>query len=162
LGSGGDKNNSYRTYKDPAGRFEVDYPSKDWRVLPSGGSNLTTFTHKDGPTLYLEHLRLDDPLTPEEIGAMPEVEVGRLRELEPKVKDFVSDMAETKAGRGVLIRYTRVDAPESVMQFSLLVGPQNLYRLRGIVSNKLLPKYEPIIKYMMRSFIATAASTPKS
>jgi len=161
LGIGGDRNPTYQTFKDPAGRFEIQYPKKDWKVLPSSGANLAVFSHKDGPTLYLEHLRLDDPLTPEEIGAIAEVEVSRLKDQQPKVKDFKSDTVESKAGRGVLIRYARVQTePESVMQYSILVGQQDLYRLNGIVSDKLLAKYESIVRYMIQSFVAHPNPSP--
>ncbi len=156
LGSGVDKSNSYRTFKDPAGRFEIEYPNKDWKLLPSGPSSLATFNHKDGPMLYIERLHLEDPLTPEEAAALPDAEVDRLKGLEPNVKDFKSDPAETQAGRGVLIRYSRIEAGESVMQLSILADPKNLYRLIGIVANKLMPKFEPVVKYMFRSFLAKA------
>ena len=94
---------------------------------------------------------------------MPEMEVGRLKEQQPKGKDFKSDMLETKAGRGVLIRYSRVGTgPESVVQYSIPVG-QDLYRLNGVVPEKLLEKYEPIIIHMIQSFKAPAdPSTPKN
>jgi hypothetical protein len=72
-------------------------------------------------------------------------------------------MADSKAGRGVLIQYARVGTqPESVMQFSILVG-QDLYRLNGVVPEKLLSKYESIVKHMIESFTAqTDRPTPKS
>jgi hypothetical protein len=157
FGIGGGKNPTYRAFKDPAGRFELEYPAKDWKSLslPSGSSSLAGFSHKDGPTLFVEHLRLDERMTPDEIAAMPEVELNRLKELQPKARDFKSDMVESKAGRGVLIRYARVGAePESVMQYSILIGQQDLYRLNAIVSDKLLPKYESIVTYMIQSFMA--------
>jgi len=156
-GFGGGKNSTYQTFTDPAGRFELEYPKKDWKSLslPSGGSSLAGFSHKDGPALYVEHLRLDEPLTPDEIAAMPEVEVNRLKELQPKATDFKSDMLQSRAGRGVLIQYTRIAAvPESVTQYSILIGAQDLYRLNAIVSDKLRPKFESIVKYMIQSFMA--------
>jgi hypothetical protein len=161
--AGADKNTSYQTFKDPAGRFELEYPTKDWRLLPSVGSSLAVFVRNDGPTLFVDHLRLVDRLTPGEIEALPGLEVGRLKEQQPKAKDLKSDMAETKAGRGVLIRYSRVGTePESVVQWSIPVG-QDLYRLNGVVPEKLLSKYDPIILHMIQSFKATAdPSTPKN
>src|SRR5713226_649039 len=67
---GGDKNTKYQTFKDPAGRFELEYPAKDWRLLPPGGSSLAVFNHKDGPVMFVDRLRLGDRLTPSEIEAM--------------------------------------------------------------------------------------------
>jgi hypothetical protein len=160
---GGDKGNSYQTFKDSAGRFELEYPTKDWHLLPSGGSSLAVLARNDGPTLFVDYLKLADRLTPGEIDAMPEMEVGRLKEQQPNAKDFKFDMVETKAGRGVLIRYSRVGTvPESVVQYSILVG-QDLFRLNGIVPARLLSKYEPIIMHMIQSFKAPAdPSSPKN
>ena len=47
----GDRSPTYKTFRDPAGRFELEYPNKDWRLLPRGGSSLATFISNDGPTL---------------------------------------------------------------------------------------------------------------
>jgi hypothetical protein len=131
--------------------------------LPSGGSSLAVFARNDGPALFVDHVRLVDRLTSGEIDAMPDMEVSRLKEQQPKVKDFKSDMLETKAGRGVLIRYSRVGTgPESVVQYSIPVG-QDLYRLNGVVPVRLVEKYEPIIMHMIQSFKAPAdSSTPKN
>jgi hypothetical protein len=159
---GGDKT-SYQTFKDPAGRFEIEYPTKDWRLLPSGGSSLAVFARNDGPALFIDHIKLVDRLTPGEIDAMPEMELGRLKDQQPKGKDFKSDMFDTKAGHGVLIRYSRIGTgPESVMQYSIPVG-QDLFRLNGVVPEKLLSKYEAIIIHMIESFKAPAEpSAPKN
>jgi hypothetical protein len=161
--AGGDKNTGYQTFKDPAGRFELEFPTKDWRLLPSGGASLAVFVRNDGPTLFVDRLRLVDRLTPGEIDALPEMEIARLKEQQPKAKDVKSDMAEAKGGRGVLIRYSRVGTePESVVQWTIPAG-QDLYRLNGVVPEKLFSKYEPIILHMIQSFKATAdPSTPKN
>ena len=45
-------------FKDPAGRFELEYPEKDWKRLPSGGSSLVVFARNDGPTLFVDHVTL--------------------------------------------------------------------------------------------------------
>jgi hypothetical protein len=131
--------------------------------LPSVGSSLAVFVRNDGPTLFVDRLRLGGRLTPGEIDALPETEIGILKEQQPKARDLKSDMAETKAGRGVLIRYSRVGTePESVVQWSLPSG-QDLYRLNGVVPEKLFSRYEPIILHMIQSFKATAdPSTPKN
>lgn len=162
---GGDKNTNYQTFKDPAGRFELEYPTKDWKLLPSVGSSLAVFARNgnDGPTLFVDYVKLADRLTPGEFDAMPEMEAGRLKEQQPTATAFKSDMLESKAGRGVLIRYSRVGAgPETAVQYSIPVG-QNLYRLSSIISEKQLSKYEPIIMHMIQSFKASAdTSAPKN
>ena len=159
----GDRDVSYKTFKDPAGRFEIEFPDKDWRLLLSGGASLAVFARNDGPALYVDHVRLMDTLTPGEIGALPETEVDLLRKQEPQTKDFKSDMLEGKSGRGVLIKYSRpVKGPASVVQYSVAVG-QDLYRLNGVVPERVFSKYEPIIMHMIQSFKALAAPpSPKN
>ena len=66
---------------------------------------------------------------------MPEVELSTLKDQQPKAKDFKSDMLDSKAGRGVLIRYSRDGTgtgPETVIQYSIPVG-QELFRLNGVM-----------------------------
>src|SRR5215216_6206026 len=60
---GADANVKYQTFKDPAGRFEIEYPAKDWKRLPSGGSSLAVFARNDGPTLFVDHITLGEPFT---------------------------------------------------------------------------------------------------
>jgi hypothetical protein len=159
---GADTNVKYQPFKDSAGRFELEYPSKDWKLLPSGSSSLAVFARNDGPTLYVDHVRLLEPLTPPEIAGMPAVELSSVKDQQPKAKDFKSDMFDCKTGRGVLIRYSREGGggPETVVQYSIAVGPE-LFRINGIMPDKQVQKYEPIIMYMIQSFRAPAASTSK-
>jgi hypothetical protein len=153
-----DKDTKYRTFKDAAGRFELEYPEKDWKLLPSGGSSLAVFARKDGPTLFVDYLRLADRLTPGEIDAMPDMEVGRLKERQPKATGFKTEVLDSHAGRGVLIRYNRaVAAPETVLQYTIPVG-QDLFRLNGVVPDKELTKYEAVIMHMLQSFTAPAGA----
>jgi hypothetical protein len=160
---GGDKSTSYQTFKDPAGRFEIEYPTKDWRLLPSVGTNLAIFSRSDGPTLLVDLQKLEAALTPGELDRFPDVEVEILKDQQPKVKTFKTDKFDARAGRGVLIKYVRADKePESVMQYSIPVG-QDLYRLNGVVPERLLSKYESIIMHMIQSFKTSAESpAPKN
>ena len=93
----------YKSFKDQAGRFELAWPERDWKLLPAGGGSLAVFNHKDGAALFVNRVQLLEPMTPEEINVMPETELDRLKRQEPQTKDFKSDMLEGKAGRGVLI-----------------------------------------------------------
>jgi len=154
----GDKDTKYKTYKDPAGRFELDYPTKDWRLLPSAGSNLAVLSGKDGPTLFIELTKLTDSLTPAEVGAMPELELTRVKDQQPKATDFKSEMFDSKSGRGVLIRYSRVAAvPEVVVQYSIPVL-KDLYRLNAVIPARIIAKHEAVLMHMIQSFKAAADS----
>jgi hypothetical protein len=126
---GGDKNVKYEAFKDPDGRFELEKPTKDWKSLPSGGSSLAVFARNDGPTLFVDHVPLTTRLTQGEIEAMPEMEADLVKKQQPKAQAFKSDMLDSRAGRGVLIRYSREGTgPETVVQFSIAVD-RDLYRL---------------------------------
>ena len=157
----GDKTN-YRAFKDPAGRFELEYPTKDWRLLPSGGSSLAVFARNDGPALFVDHLQLVGRLTPAEVDAMPDLELGRIKDQQPTARNFKNESFESRSGRGVLIRYARVGTqPESVVHYSIAVG-QDLYRLIAVVPEKMFSKYELVVLHMIASFQAPAgASAPK-
>jgi hypothetical protein len=153
---GGDRSTDYKIYKDSAGRFELEYPTKDWKLLPSGGSSLAVFARNDGPTLFVDYVRLIDRLTPGELDALPEGELDRLKGQQPKSTDFKSEMLESKAGRGVLIRYSRTgNAPETVAQFTVVVGP-DLFRINGVIPEKQAAKYDAVITHMIQSFKAPA------
>ena len=157
----GDRSVNYRTYKDPAGRFELEYPAKDWRLLPSAGASLALFSRNDGAAaVSIDYLRLTATLAPSQIGTMAEVEIQDLKERHPQAKDFTSEITDAKAGRGAVIRYVSVGSrgPERVIQYSLPVG-QDLYRVIGIVAESALAKYEPVLIHILGSFNPSSAAT---
>ena len=156
----GDKSVKYQPYKDASGLFELEYPEKDWKRLPSVGQNLVGFARNDGPTFFVDHVRLSEAFTPAEMAGLPAVELTTLKDQQPKATNFKSEPLESKAGRGVLIKYSREGAgPETVIQFSIAVG-QELFRINGVIPDKQVAKYEPIVMYMIQSFKAPAAASP--
>jgi hypothetical protein len=151
---GSDGNVKYERFKDPGGRFEIDYPAKDWKRLPVG-SSLVAFARSEDATLSVDHVTLLEGFSAAELEGMPAVELAALKEQQPRAKDFKSDMVDSKAGRGVLIRYARAGAgPETAFQFSIPVG-RELFRINAAITDKQLAKYEPIVMYMIQSFMAT-------
>jgi len=158
---GVDKDVKYTTYKDPSGRFELEYPTKDWRILPPGGSSLAVFSRSDGPSLFIDQSTLKAPLTNAEVDAMLDIELSSVKEQWPKGKGFDSQILESKSGRGVLVRYSRpgsANQEEAVVQYSVPVD-RNLYRLNGVVPQKLVSKHQATVMHMMQSFKAPANST---
>ena len=153
-----DKNVKYLVFRDASGLFELEYPEKDWKRLPSVGQNLVTFARNDGPTFYVGHLKMSGPLDKAELENLPAVELSTLKDQQPKATGFKSDLVESKAGRGVLIRYSREGAgPETVIQYSIAVGTE-LFRINGVIPDKQVAKYEPIVMYMIQSFKAQAGA----
>ena len=150
---GGGGNVKYDKFKDPNGRFEIEYPAKDWKRLPVG---LVTFARNEDATLSVDHVTLLEPLTAAETDGMMAVEVATLQQKQPNAKNVKSELIDTKAGHGILIRYSRVGAgPETAVQYSIPVG-RELFRISGVIADKQLAKYEPVVMYMINSFVATA------
>jgi hypothetical protein len=158
----GDKNVSYKPFKDAAGRFELDYPTKDWNPLPSGGSAVAILAHKDrAATIVIDLIRLSEPLAPSEIERNAQIEVETVKEQQRNAKDFKSEFLDGKAGRASLIRYSRLGAngPERVLHYTVAVG-QDLYRLDAVLSEESYAKYEPIAMHMLQSFKVPADKSP--
>jgi hypothetical protein len=159
--TGGDKDIKYTTYKDPAGRFEIEYPTKDWKIASGGGSSVAGFARSDGASLFIDYSKLADKITPAEIESMGAVEINRLKDQWPKAKDFKSEVLEGKSGTGVLVRYSRPGTgveDQAAIQYSVPVE-LSLYRLNGVVPQKLLPKHEAVVMHMIQSFKAAAATS---
>jgi hypothetical protein len=155
----GDKSVKYMTYKDPGGRFELEYPTKDWRILPSGVGSSLVFSRTDGPSLFIDQITIVDRLTPAEVDVLADIEISRLKKEQPKGRDFKSEMLEGKSGRGVLIRYSRPGTElESVVQYSIPVE-KDLYRLNGVMPSRLLSKHESVVMHMIQSFKASASQS---
>ena len=150
----GDKDVKYRTFKDASGRFELEYPTKDWSPFPVGGSAIAILSRNDRTaTLVIDLSRLTEPLSPSEVATNAQIELESLKEQQPKAKEFTTEILDSKAGHGSLIRYARLGAtgPERVMRYSVAVG-LDLYRLDAIVPEGSLAKYEAILMHMILSF----------
>ena len=144
----------YNVYRDPANRFQIDYPQKELRVLPRGGSSLVVFTEGNGPTLFVDYQPLPEPLTPGELAAVQGVELERVKKAEAAAKDFTSDQFDAKVGRGLMIRYNRLSqGPEKAMQFIVTKG-RDFFRIHCVYPEPLAQKYEPIMLHMIHSFQA--------
>jgi hypothetical protein len=157
----GDKNVSYKTFKDAAGRFELEYPTKDWSPFPTGGSAIAILARNDRTaTVVIDLAHLTEPLAPAEIATNAQIEVDTLREQQPTAKEFKSEILDSKAGRASLIRYARMgtNGPERVVHYSVAVA-NDLYRLDAVVQEINLAKLEPIIMHMILSFKVPAGPT---
>ena len=165
LGIFGDKNTKYKLFKDPANRFELEYPTKDWSPLPTGGSAIAILSRNDRTaTVVVDLSKLTEPLAPAEVATNAQIELESLKEQQPKAKEFTSEILDSKAGHGSLIRYARLGAtgPERVMRYSVAVG-LDLYRLDVVVPEGSLAKYEAILLHMIVSFKVPAnPATSKS
>jgi hypothetical protein len=149
-------------FKSPDGRFSLDHPAKDWRLVEGAGSTLVVVTHKDGLAIVLvdyQRLRLPAPADIDEV--FVEVEVEIVKERTPGAKDVKTEIRAFGTGRAVVIRYTSpgLKGPERVVQYSI-PRDNDLYRLVGRASEMATTKYEPVIRQMIESF-TMAPSTSK-
>src|SRR5262245_42589393 len=159
LGIFGSDKVSYKTFKDAAGRFELEYPSKDWNSLTTGGSAVAILSRKDqAATVVIDLARLTEQLAASEVETNEKIEIETIKEQQPTAKDFNTEIVDTKAGgRAALIKYTRVgsNGPERVLRYVVGVG-QDLYRVIAVVPQASAAKHEPTLLHMVTSFKAPA------
>ena len=147
----GDKGPNYQTFKDPAGRFELDYPTKDWRPLSTGGSSLAVFTSKDGPTLVIDHVTSDRAA---DAGGDRGHGGCRNRQAQGRSAEGQGLQSRTRSrprpAPESLIRYTRDGSPRAGrVQGSVPVG-RDLFRLNGVIPEKQVAKFESVIVHMIQ------------
>jgi hypothetical protein len=150
---------TYQTYRDSSGRFSLEYPNKDWRVVPGGGSGaLVILARADGEaTVVVEASTLVEALAPSEIQAMAEIEVDNLKARVPIAKDAKYELVDTKLGPGAMIPYANVGAqgPERVVQYSIPVD-KNLFRLIRTARVAAAAKHDAVLTHMIESFKSPA------
>jgi hypothetical protein len=158
LGIFGSGDIKYTTYRDAAGRFEIEQPAKDWGLLPAGGSSIAIISRNDrAATLTVDLASLTEPLGANEIAINAQIEIDTLKEQQPNAKDFTSEPFDCKGGKGALIKYSRVGAKGAEHALRYLIGVERkLFRLDGVVQNAAAPKNEPVLMHMIQSFKAPA------
>jgi hypothetical protein len=159
LGIFGSGKVQYKIFKDASGRFELEYPTKDWSSFPTGGSTVAILSRNDrSATVLIDIAKLTEPLAPAEVPTNGQIELETVKEQHPTAKDLTLDIVDTKAGvRASMVKYLRVgtNGPERVMHFSVGIGLQ-LFRLDAVVAEASKAKYEDILTYMLLSFKAPA------
>lgn len=156
LGLGGDKSIAYQSFKDPAGRFTIDYPAKDWLVVPSAGSVLAGFSHRNGSaSLSVDYTKLQLALAADEIDTLfVDLEIGTLKERQPKLEDVSGRLETRPSGPMIFIEFKKPGARgvERVTQFSYPRG-SDLYRVVcTLARSDLAATFDPILAHMAESF----------
>jgi hypothetical protein len=153
----GEKPAPYQTFKDAAGRFTVDYPATNWRILPGAGSLLVGFTQRDGEaTVLVDYMRLRVSLAPHEIdNTMAELELETLKERQPAIKDVKATLVPDKSGPRVAITFSRTgpQGREQVVQYSVPSG-DNLYRIVCSVRSDRAKNHQSTLAHIADSFKA--------
>ena len=138
----------------PAHHLSLEYPKKDWVVLPAGGSMLVSLAEKNGLALVqLEHETLRQPLGPEEITELfAEIEVDTIRQRHADATGFVSRLAMAGSRRVAMLEYERPGtlAIERVRQYSIPVGA-TLFRLICAAPAAQFARVEQVFAHMAAS-----------
>lgn len=145
-------------YRDPTGRFVLQYPRRDWLAFPGGGSTLVTVAERRArATVQIEHQRLNQPVNLDENrDLVVQIESDVVRERQLKVTDLKPVTPVTPIPGAIVLEFQRPGAagPERVRQVSLVRG-QDLYRVLCIATVADFPKYEAAFDQVARSFSVT-------
>jgi len=154
----GDSKTAYTTYRDSSGRFEIERPTKDWGLVPPGGTALAIVSRNDRvASIVIDLGHLTEPLSEAEIATNAQIEIDTLKEQQANAKDFTSSLFDCKGGHGALIKYSRIGAKGAERVMRYLIGVErDLYRLEAVVQEASATKYEPILMHMIQSFKAPA------
>lgn len=142
-------------FKDPAGRFSLDVPARDWLRVPGAGSTLLTLTEEDvEAAVVLEVVPMEVTLAPDDITALfADLEVRGVRAREKGSEGFVQRIIQTGGRRVAVVEYSRLGSKgaERVRQYSFPVGDK-LFRLACSTRVQQLKKYSPVFAHMAATF----------
>lgn len=149
-------------------RFSLQYPAKDWLLVPGGGASLVVLTQKKNEaTVTIEYQPLQIQLEPGEIDAeFAKIEAEPIEQHQPTAEGVKSDVTESDGRKIIVINFTRRGATgaERVRQYSLPIG-QQMYRIVCSAPAAQFAKYEPVFANIVKTFAvsgAAPAAAPKS
>ena len=123
--------------KDPGGLFTMDYPRRDWTVVPGAGPIVATIVNKKGDAaIVIEQAVLKQPLAPADITELfAELELELVRERQPRATDFQSRVIGYEGRTLAALQFVRpgVTGMERVRQFSIPAGLR-LYRVSCVAA----------------------------
>lgn len=138
--------------------FQMEWPRKDWMLLPAAGSlSAVVATKKGDAMVVVERTELRQPLEPSDITELfAQLESEAIKEKQ-KVLDVQARVIDAGERKLVAVQYQRTGAlgAERVRQYSVPVGKQ-LYRVTCISSAARFLSYDPLFAHMAASFVATA------
>jgi hypothetical protein len=152
----------YQIFQGLRTLFTVQYPSKDWQVVPGGSASLVAFTQKKAEaTVVIEYQALTLELAPTEIDeGFAQIEAEPIAQHQPTATDVASHIAEADGRKVIVIDYNRkgIAGAEKVRQYSLPIGKQ-MYRIVCSAPAALFAKYEPTFVTVVKTF-AVAGGAP--
>jgi hypothetical protein len=137
--------------------FQIEWPKKDWMLLPSAGSLALVVASKKGDAMVVvERTSLRQPLEPSDITDLfAQLESDAIKEAQ-KVLDVQARVIDGGDRRLVAVQYQRTGAlgGERVRQYSVPVGKQ-LYRVICISAAPQFLAYDAVFAHMAASFTAS-------
>lgn len=142
-----------RPYRDEAGRFAFNYPARQWKVINGMGSTLVSVDNKNGASIRIDAIRLNDSLfMPEQAESIAIVET---RLLEQHTRDATQIIVRKPrpAVPLVIIDYQQQgsNGVEKVRQYSCIRG-RDLFRIVASAPTDIFPLVEGVFDQLARSF----------
>ena len=138
--------------------LQLEWPKKDWMLLPTAGSASLVVAAKKGDALVVvERSALNQALEPADITDLfAQLEGDVIKERQPSAAELQSKVIDGESHRLVAVQYSRqgMTGPERVRQYSVPVGKQ-LYRLICVSTAARFATYEPVFAHMAATFVAT-------
>lgn len=148
----------FQALQDPQGRFSLEYPRRDWQLVPGGGTVravVFSIAQREGEAVVVvEHDRLNIALQPEEITDLfAQLEADHLKERNESATKMASTVVERNGGRMAVVEFERkgMKVAERVRQYSIPVG-LDIYRIICSASLPLFQKHEAVFTHVADSF----------
>lgn len=136
--------------------FSLEYPKKDWIVVPGGGAATVVLAQAKGnASVIVERVVLKAELGPDDITDLfAQLETESIQQRAPKAADFRSKVLDVTGGRLVAVQYALDGSkgPERVRQYSIPVGT-NLYRLTCAAPIGQFQIFDPVFAHIAASFM---------
>jgi hypothetical protein len=149
-------------FEAPGKQVRLEYPKKDWQVVPGGSSAIASLLQRRGEAaVVIEQSRLNQALAQDDITDLfGQIESDTIRDRQPSPSDIQSKVYEAGGRRFVIVDYARqgVAGPERVRQYSIPMG-SDLYRLTCSAPASSFTRYETVFAHIAATFAVNGAST---
>jgi hypothetical protein len=136
--------------------FQLEWPKKDWLMVPSAGSlSLVLVSKKGDATVVVQRSSLRQPLEPSDITDLfAQLESDAIKE-QQKALDVQARVIDAGGRRLAAAQFQRDGAagPERVRQYSIPAGTR-LYRLVCVSTSGQFLAFEAVFAHMAASFVA--------
>jgi hypothetical protein len=145
------KQADYRLFRSASAPFTVEYPKKDWQMVPGFGTATVLFTTLRGDAMVgIEDVMLSVPLSDDDIGdTFIKYETDDVKRMWPAAQSMQTTMLKADAGPVVVIDFKQDAAlgPQQIRQFSL-PRKDHLYRVTCVSLPTSFPRYLPICEHI--------------